>query len=786
MLRIAGYADRFSVHPGEEIRFCVSSERSEPYRAELVRLIHGDTNPDGPGYKEAAVPSSISGDYQGKHQRIYAGSYAIVPDHPLLHVRAFTLQAFIFPTTPTKGLQGLITKWDAPKECGYGLFIDDDATLALWVGDGSGRVERVSSGKPLLRNVWYAIAASFDPSAGRVQLYQEPIVTRANGGHGMSLLHPVDETTAFVETSTSLQGPGSNDCPLLMAAFTEQVASGRSVFGGIYKQLENPLGLPIHGGNYNGKIDRPRLSSAALARHDIEALAPSFRSCPSRIKPDVVGAWDFHANIVPNAASTHIIDGSPNDLHGTAINLPARGMTGYNWTGDEMSYRHAPEQYGSIHFHDDELDDARWETDFSLVVPGDMRSGVYAARLKIRGDDAPEAEDYIPFFVRPPAGKTTASIALIIPTSSYLAYANDHMGPNAVLAEVLAARVPIMQHEDVFLNEHREYGASQYDTHSDGTGFYYSSRLRPILNMRPKYRHWLSPSLWQMNADLHLTDWLEHCGFSFDVHTDEDLHNEGVSLLNRYKVVLTGSHPEYSSERMIDAYDAYQQSGGRWLYLGGDGFYWCSEFHPDNSAITEVRKGEQGTRAYSSPPGEKDNAFDGKFGGMWRGRGRMPSKLCGLTFTAYGFDVSSYYRRGPDSQQPECAWIFEGIGEDEVIGDFGLVGEGAAGLEIDRADLELGTPHNAFVIARSEGHTDLMRQVNEEMYIAVRGVYGGGDENPMVRADMIYYKTPNGGAVFAPGSISWCGSLSHNNYENNVSRIMRNVINGFLRDEPLP
>ena len=26
----------------------------------------------------------------------------------------------------------------------------------------------------------------------------------------------------------------------------------------------------------------------------------------------------------------------------------------------------------------------------------------------------------------------------------------------------------------------------------------------------------------------------------------------------------------------------------------------------------------------------------GKYGGMWRARGRIPSKLCGLTFTAYG------------------------------------------------------------------------------------------------------------------------------------------------------
>ena len=41
---------------------------------------------------------------------------------------------------------------------------------------------------------------------------------------------------------------------------------------------------------------------------------------------------------------------------------------------------------------------------------------------------------------------------------------------------------------------------------------------------------------------------------------------------------------------------------------------------------------------------------------------------------------------------------------------------------------------------------------------------------------MIYYKTPNDGAMFAPGSLAWCGSLSRNNYNNNVSRIMENTL----------
>ena len=79
-----------------------------------------------------------------------------------------------------------------------------------------------------------------------------------------------------------------------------------------------------------------------------------------------------------------------------------------------------------------------------------------------------------------------------------------------------------------------------------------------------------------------------------------------------------------------------------------------------------------------------------------------------------------------------------------------------------------------------------MLQVNEEIHFSVRGYYGGGTENPQVRADMIYYKTPNGGALFAPGSLSWCGSLSHNRYDNNVSRIMENVVYGFLKKGDLP
>ncbi len=81
-MKIVGYSDRFSVRPGQTIRFMVSSE-APAYRAQLVRLRHTDANPQGPGCKIEALASSISGEYRGRHQAIHSGSSAIVPHHPL-------------------------------------------------------------------------------------------------------------------------------------------------------------------------------------------------------------------------------------------------------------------------------------------------------------------------------------------------------------------------------------------------------------------------------------------------------------------------------------------------------------------------------------------------------------------------------------------------------------------------------------------------------------------------------------------------------------------------------
>jgi N,N-dimethylformamidase len=96
----------------------------------------------------------------------------------------------------------------------------------------------------------------------------------------------------------------------------------------------------------------------------------------------------------------------------------------------------------------------------------------------------------------------------------------------------------------------------------------------------------------------------------------------------------------------------------------------------------------------------------------------------------------------------------------------------------------LGTPPHTLVIARADGYTDMYQaQMDDTLFHDSRQ---GGTQSPLVRADMVFFEAPRGGAVFAPGSISWCGSLSHSGYENNVSRITENVLRRFLDAEPFP
>jgi N,N-dimethylformamidase len=417
-----------------------------------------------------------------------------------------------------------------------------------------------------------------------------------------------------------------------------------------------------------------------------------------------------------------------------------------------------------------------------------MKSGPYALHVSCGdSDEMVTREDYLAFFVRPPrCGKASQrpKVLMLTPTASYMAYANHAEHITARGAERQMGRLLPFGHSDLYMYAHPELGGSLYDTHADGSGVCYSSRLRPNLNFSPQYHSWLGghgSALYQYNADTHLFDWLDHKGVEYDVITDEDLHADRFRRLAGYAVVITGTHPEYHSTRMWDAMKAWIDRGGRLMYMGGNGWYWRIAYHSELSGVIELRRAEDGIRAWFSEPGEYYHSFSGEYGGLWRRIGRAPNVMCGVGFIAQGFHVSSYSRRAPDADDPRAAFIFHDV-PDEIIGDFGLIGGGAPGIELDCITTMLGSPPNTLRLASSEGHSQMIMLVNEEFGVVPPNL--GGDQNERVRADMSFCETPSGGALFATASIDWCGSLSHNNYDNNVSRITFNVLNRFLDPTP--
>ena len=112
-MKVVGYADKLTVHQGEKIKFMVSSKLPK-YKVDIVHLLHGDVNPKGPGFKEKIIETNVNGYYDGKVKTFNHGSYVKISDNDLLNnMKSFSVQAWIFPTSPKSGNQSIITKWIA-------------------------------------------------------------------------------------------------------------------------------------------------------------------------------------------------------------------------------------------------------------------------------------------------------------------------------------------------------------------------------------------------------------------------------------------------------------------------------------------------------------------------------------------------------------------------------------------------------------------------------------------------------------------------------------------------
>lgn len=714
-LPITGYLDSFSHRPGETFSAFVSVAGDGTYRARLVRVLSGDPNPNGPGMRFEDLSHRFDQTFACRRQPIHPGSYGIAEIGPVRDAEApCTWTVLVRPGLADAG-QTLLS--EESESGSVALRIGADGLTAR-IGDFE-----LATGEPMQAAKWYRVWLAAEPAAGRVLV-------------GQQRLGDAPVTAEAKVSPISLPTGGS----VVFAA--ENAAAPGGHFTG---KLEDPAIIP-------GFVTSWSDPSAAL-----EALAP-----------ELLAGWDFSLGI----DSQDIYDIGPHACHGVLVNAPTRAVVGTRWSGREQCWRHAPHDYGAIYFHDDDLGDCGWDADFSWTVPDDLHSGAYALHLTC---DA--GEDWLPLYVLPKRQGPFAPIAFLASTFTYQAYANH---ARAAIDDAYFARVAAWHaypHNPV---NYPIYGRSTYNKHRDDSGISFSSRHRPILTMRPGFLTFNDPrgsGMRHYPADLHLLAWLEAKGFQFDIITDEDLDDEGAGLLAPYRAVLTGSHPEYHTLRTLDALAAYTQRGGRLCYLGGNGFYWRIARDKTRPHLIELRRAEGGIRTWAAEPGEYYHQTDGQLGGLWRRNRRPPQMLAGVGFSCQAAFEGVHYRRLPASHEPRFAWMFDGIHED-VLGDYGLSGGGAAGFELDRADPALGTPDGTVILARSEGRLPSFLTVLEELLVHQISI--NGEPVPdLSRAEIVYFDTPSGGAVFSVGSITFCGSLWRNGFEGPVSRLLENVVRRF-------
>lgn len=705
---LVSYLDPLSAQAGDTLSLRVSCETESEYDVQLVRLISGDDRPHGTGFAEVELDGSLNGTYAGECRPLQPGSYARLPDLPVL--QDLTVVVGVYPTTPLGVDQCLIS------HPSFRLMIVDGWLVA----DLNGHIVR--SGIHMHARRWHIV--SFSRSGEKSELS----VTRFGLGSGEQ------DVTDRVASDTGRTQLANADW--LLAAQTCD-------------------GMPKPG--FNGRLEAPGIFASAI---EASAATELYRKGGFANDANVVGAWDFSVDMHTDT----LIDITEHARHGRVFQQPVRAVKGMLWDGSVQRFADTPEQYGAIHFHEDDLVDAGWPADLEWRVPADLPSGVYALRLRQGA-----SEDYSPFFVRPGAGAVRADLALLMPTATYLAYANQRLA----LTDGPFGNSRIRNANDAYLLEHEEVGNSLYEHHRDRSGVHFSSYHRPVLNLKPK------GGTWAFNADLNLVAWLTAIDQPFDVITDEDLHQEGPELLGSYRSVITGTHPEYYTSAMLDGLQTWLDQGGRLMYMGGNGFYWRIAYHPEDSGIIEVRRAEDGTRAWIAEHGEYYHAFSGEYGGLWRRLGRAPNQMVGIGFAAQGFDGGTYYRLQPGALDKRAAFIMEGVTDQETLGAHGTQGGGAAGEEIDRFDAALGSPAHAIVIASSENHRPGMLRVKEELHMNEPA-----KDDPNIRADITFFETPSGGAVFSTGSISYAGSLSTDAYDNDIARLTGNVLRRFLDPEP--
>jgi hypothetical protein len=368
-----------------------------------------------------------------------------------------------------------------------------------------------------------------------------------------------------------------------------------------------------------------------------------------------------------------------------------------------------------------------WSTRFSLVVPADWPSGLYAARCT----DINGSTFYVTFVVSPaPAARN--SIAVLANTTSWNTYNNwggysRYEVNDAARSYQLSQLRPNPEATPIVIDE----APFNVDIAAKIASMPYARAAG--MGIDRTTRHMARAEMWLLN-------WFAEAGYPVDVYTDLDLHL-GIADLVRYRALVVGTHPEYWSVPMLTHLDDYLRLGGRLLYLGGNGLYDCVEYPTADLTVM----------VFSGTTGQRGSLFrDGVRPGS-----RAESTVLGVQYpgdqdeSRAPYEVITSTHRFFRGTGLASGAQFGHIGWSIPVGATGLEEGAASGWETDR--LAPQSPANSVLLAA-----------------------GTNADYP---AHMVYHAHAGGGFVFSVGSMSFSGALAA---DPDLGRIVANVLGECL------
>jgi hypothetical protein len=370
-----------------------------------------------------------------------------------------------------------------------------------------------------------------------------------------------------------------------------------------------------------------------------------------------------------------------------------------------------------------------WTEHTQVVAPD--RSGLYYFHVETESG----VHFSFPWVVAPaePAG----GVAVLASTNTWNAYNNFGGRSNYINAHELPAKPTVFARSD--LARYMDGTLSERDAPDEAYAPLSFKRPEPLnqigLHERPTDPIRGRQPCHLAAAEWRLLSWLEREGYAPDLYAEAQLH-DGTLALDRYRILIISTHPEYWSREMYAAVRAWVfERGGKLMYLGGNGLDCEVEFVEADALVFRTQDPPQG----------------GPFESRLHRTYAATSALLGVVFTQAGVMTAAPYAVvAPDH------WAFAGtdLGAGDLFGTASLherIPGGASGHETDKRTAS--TPPGTALLAKG-------CNIDE-----------GG-------AEMVHFSTPSGGEVFSAGSITWTASVL---VDPGVVAVTRNVLDRFLK-----